>query len=354
VHHTFSPGVRQWNRSAATLNAHPFAWPRGRHAHVARTHVVGDVLNIGAVAEAELLLPAPSQDPQVVFVDGQYHYCESTSAGIYLRSAPSLSALGAATKRLVWKAPRTGPCSKNIWAPEVHTLDGEHYIYFAADDGRNANHRMWVLKATSRSIAGPYQLCGCMDTEGWAIDGTVLELAGRRYFVWSGWPGRSNGQQNLYISEMASPVKLKGERVLLARPTRDWERRGMPICEGPQILQHGGRTFLIYSASGSWTADYCLGMLELVGTNPLACSAWRNRGPVFSRNQHACGVGHCGFVTTAHGEHWILYHAKTVSTPGWTDREVRAQRFVWGRDGAPVFGQPGPRRWSERISRRAA
>ncbi len=35
----------------------------------------------------------------------------------------------------------------------------------------------------------------------------------------------------------------------------------MPICEGPQILRRNGKLFLIYSASGSWTEDYCLGML---------------------------------------------------------------------------------------------
>lgn len=288
------------------------------------------------------LLRPPAQDPQITFHAGRYYYCESSEAGVFLRVADDFAGLASAPARRVWAPARGGAFSKNIWAPELHILDGRAHIYVAADDGENANHRMGVLVAETDDVAGPYRLEAVLDTGGWAIDGTVLEADGRRFFIWSGWPGRSDGQQNLYISAMKSPTELAGGRVLLKRPDQAWERRAMPICEGPQVLRRDGRAFLIYSASGSWTADYCLGMLVLEpGADPMRRENWTPAGQVFARNRFAQGVGHCGFVTTADGrEDWLVYHAKTVARDGWGDREVRAQPFGWDERGWPVFGEP--------------
>ena len=288
------------------------------------------------------LLRPPAQDPQVTYHDGHYYYCESSARGVFLRVATDLAGLADAPARRVWAPEARGPMSKNIWAPELHILDGRPHIYVAADDGDNAKHRMGVLVAETEDAAGPYRLAGVLDTSGWAIDGTVLTLdGGRRYFIWSGWPGKTDGRQNLYIAPMKSPTELAGPRVLIKQPDQPWERRAMPICEGPQILRRGGKTFLIYSASGSWTADYCLGMLELEGADPLRAESWRPAGQVFARNAFGWGVGHCDFVRSPDGrEDWLVYHAKTLTRDGWGDREVRAQPFTWDARGWPVFGEP--------------
>lgn len=286
------------------------------------------------------ILPAPAQDPQVALIGSRYHYCESSDEGIFLRVADDLLALGRAPRQRVWTPPRSGGCSRNVWAPELHVIDGRCHIYFAADDGDNARHRMWVLVSEGGPL-GPYRMAGSLETGGWAIDGTVLTgTDGQRYFIWSGWPGRSDGRQNLYLSAMSDPLRLSGRRTLLAAPEHRWETRGMPICEGPQVLQRGHRTFVVYSASASWTADYCLGMLVHEGGDMLDPRRWRKVGQVFGRNQHTWGVGHCGFVSTPEGEDWILFHAKTRLRPGWADREVRAQKYSWSGDGFPDFGSP--------------
>ncbi|MBQ9128334.1 MAG: family 43 glycosylhydrolase [Thermoguttaceae bacterium] len=47
--------------------------------------------------------------------------------------------------RPVWTAPEKGPYSRELWAPEIHFIDGRFYIYFAADDGDNKNHLTYVL-----------------------------------------------------------------------------------------------------------------------------------------------------------------------------------------------------------------
>ena len=73
----------------------------------------------------------------------------------------------------------------------------------------------------------PVQLAAT--TDRWAIDGTAFEWQGGLYFVWSGWPGTTDGQQNLYIAEMRNPWTLRGDRVLISTPQYSWEKFGLPI-----------------------------------------------------------------------------------------------------------------------------
>lgn len=114
---------------------------------------------------------------------------------------------------------------------------------------------MFVIRAASPDPLGPWDYLGPVEELSgcWAIDGTVLEWNRQRYFIWSGWEGRINVQQDLYIAPMADPLRLAGPRVLIFTPEHPWERAGGPpwINEGPQVLRHGPHLHLIYSANGS-------------------------------------------------------------------------------------------------------
>jgi GH43 family beta-xylosidase len=291
------------------------------------------------------ILPSPSADPWVIQHDGWYYYCESRHQdSIWIRKARCVTEVGHHEGNMVWSAPAFGPDAKSLWAPELHWIEGKWYIYYTADDGLNENHRMWVLEGLTNDPCGPYRLRGSLETSGWAIDGTVLKQAdGSLYFVWSGWPGKENGQQNLYIAPMGNPWTLSAGRTLIAQPEQRWETVDMAICEGPQVLRRGERTFLVYSASGSWTEDYCLGLLELKGNDPLQPGSWARHGCVWSKTDTVWGLGHCSFVQSPDGsEDWIVYHAKSKRKKGWLDRNVRAQKFSWNRDGLPDFGEPAP------------
>jgi GH43 family beta-xylosidase len=168
--------------------------------------------------------------------------------------------------------------------------------------------------------------------------------SGQKYFLWSGWPGKRNGQQNIYISAMKDPVTLTGPRVKIAAPDQPWERVAMPICEGPQVLRRNGDIFIVYSASGSWTPDYCLGLLHNKNGNVMDPDSWTKHGPVFKKTEQVWGVGHCSFVKSlCQTEDWIVYHSKTKRKHGWEDRDVHAKRFTWSSDGFPDFGAPLPR-----------
>jgi GH43 family beta-xylosidase len=282
----------------------------------------------------------------MIFHGGFYYYSETRNdRQIFIRRSRTIAGIASDPGVCVWTAPTTGRNRDHIWAPELHLIDGKWFIYYAADDGENDNHRMWVLESEGPDPLGRYFCRGELQTGGWAIDGTILTTDdGRRYFFWSGWPGRSNGQQNLYVAAMRDPATISGERVLIATPQESWERVAMPICEGPQVLKRNGDIFIVYSASASWTADYCLGLLHNSSRNILDPKAWVKHGPVFRKTDQVWGVGHCSFVKSlCQTEDWIIYHSKSSPKPGWKDRDVHAKRFTWSSDGFPDFGAPLPR-----------
>ena len=77
----------------------------------------------------------------------------------------------------MWTPPPTGPYSKDIWAPEVHFLKGKWYVYFAADSGKNINHRLYVLEnASNDPLQGSWIVKGKLTTpeDKWAIDGKCI------------------------------------------------------------------------------------------------------------------------------------------------------------------------------------
>jgi GH43 family beta-xylosidase len=293
-------------------------------------------------------------DPWVVkHTDGFYYYTNTTGGDVTIWKSKTLSGIEKGEKKVVWHPAANAPNRNDIWAPEMHFINGKWYIYFAANGvANNAKQRMYVLESEGSDPFGPYH-----HPEGtnygqitdpsnkWAIDGTVLELEGKLYFVWSGWEGDVNVSQRLYIAPMSNPWTISGERVELSRPELPWELHGTPtINEGPQILKNKqGQVFIVYSASGSWTNDYCLGLLSLSGTDPLNPEAWtKKQEPVFQKDP-ALGVygpGHNSFVKSPDGtEDWILYHAAKWDGSGW-DRNVRMQKFEWNKDGTPNFGSP--------------
>jgi GH43 family beta-xylosidase len=294
------------------------------------------------------VISASGADPWVIrHDDGYYYMTASTNADITLWRSTSLTGIGGGEKKVIWTPPKSGPISKNLWAPEIHRLHGKWYIYLAADDGDNVNHRMYVLENLSRDpFAGEFVLKGKIadpKQDKWAIDGTVMTWNNRNYFIWSGWEGDKNVSQFLYIAPMSNPWTLSAPRVEISRPTLSWEKIGDPtVNEGPQVLIKNQSLYLIYSASGSWTDDYCLGRLTLTpGGDPLDPKAWvKHPEPVMRSTNGVYSPGHCSFTKSPDGkEDWLVYHAARHKGAGWA-RNIRVQRFHWNSDDTPRFDPP--------------
>lgn len=284
-------------------------------------------------------------DPWVIRWEGNYLLCQSRMGSLWVNKSLRLQDIGETNWVRVWTPPSDTAYSVELWAPELHYLQGRWYIYVAADDGDNTNHRTYVLEGDSQDPQGSYTFKGkiAASEDRWAIDGTVLTMPDKKlYFLWSGWLGSENDAQNLYIAPMSNPWTISGERVCISKPDYLWERQGYPLVnEGPQVLWNSNKLFIIYSASGSWGDDYCLGQLTLSCTNVLDPKSWiKKSSPVFSRTKDVFGPGHCSFVKSRDGkEDWIVYHAAKFSNAGWY-RDIRMQRFNWLPDGSPNLGIP--------------
>ena len=300
-------------------------------------------------------LATGAADPWVIFKDGFYYYCRSLNDNsIGVAKAERLQDIGTAPMVTVF-SPTNTSYNREVWAPELHYLQGRWYIYYAADNGANANHRMCV--AVSDNPQGPYSYATGTGTSAgvlslpdnrWAIDGTVLEMDnGDLYFIWSGWEGTVNVAQHTYIARMTNPYTATGSRAMISTPELPWEINGTPLInEGAQVLKKNGKVFIVQSASGSWLNEYCLGMLELVGTDPMNPAHWKKyQQPVFQMDptSQAYSTGHASFTVSPDGtEDWIVYHSYKNYDGGWGNRSVRAQKFTWNDDGTPNFGTPVP------------
>ena len=116
--------------------------------------------------------------------------------------------------------------------------------------------------------------------------------------------------------------------------------------EGPQVLTHNGRTFLVYcesnstlfgaehrlilvrsAAAGSWTRDYNLALMGIDnGSDPMVAKNWWRKdstwlpfslngaitqlnllsaNPVFQQSNVAFGTGHASFTYDRAGVPWI-------------------------------------------------
>lgn len=305
------------------------------------------------------LLPM-GPDPWSIYKDGFYFYTHTTQNNITIYKTKDITNLKNAKVKVVWIPPKTGMYSKQLWAPELHFFNNQWYIYFAADSGRNEDHRLYVLENSSPDPQkGKWIMKGKLTTpeDKWSIDGSVFTNKGKLYLIWSGWAGDVNGRQDIYITKMKNPWTVTGKRTLLSKPDLEWEKfnytaepnnelNNIYVNEGPQILQHKNKIFLIYSGSGCWTEHYALGMLTASGNSDLLdAKAWtKSQQPVFhqSPENNIYATGHNSFFKSPDGkEDWILFHANSKSGQGCGDfRAPYAQKIEWDANDCPDFGIP--------------
>lgn len=284
--------------------------------------------------------------------DNQYYFMVTLQNRIDIWKSECITDISKGERKTVWTAPAVGAGSKNIWAPEIHYIQGKWYIYFAASDGTgDKGRRMYVLENESQDpLKGIWIEKGAINTEYAGLDGTVLEHEGELYFLYAGYGNFPEYGSAIYIAKMKNPWTLCGQETLLTKPEFDWEKQGgMAINEGPVILKRNKKIFLIYSASTTWSEDYSLGMLTASeNSNILLADSWKKSLlPVFKKSvkNKVLAPGHNSFTTSPDGiEDWIVYHAITGEASGvkldTTLRSTRIQKFSWNSDGTPDFGVP--------------
>ncbi|GAA2582350.1 glycoside hydrolase family 43 protein [Winogradskya consettensis] len=310
-------------------------------------------------------------DPSVLRVGGTYISVQSINGGIGVRQAASPDALAAATVRQVFT---DNQGLGEVWAPEIHVDGGRFYIYFTM--GTGAAHRMYVISSAAADSGYGAATKLNLPDDRWAIDGTMFVFNGQRYFVWSGWAGTTNVEQNLYIARMTSPTAATGARAIISQPRESWERVvGNPfINEGPEAIRDpSGQLHVTYSANGSWSDQYCIADLRLrAGGDPMYVWDWyKSNGCLFGSNRatmmtgwdptlNVNGPGHHTFVLLngdintsppAGSRFPLMFHAVPKGTPySWANRSWYTGTFMWWGaitySRANVPGSPTDTGWS--------
>ena len=105
-------------------------------------------------------------DPWIVKVNGKYYVCKSGDRGVRIAESRFITKfengkqfVGAATT--VWQCPGTADRwnEGNLWAPELHFIDGKWYVFYAAGHQSEApywQHRSGALVSSSGPF-GPYE-----------------------------------------------------------------------------------------------------------------------------------------------------------------------------------------------------
>ena len=296
---------------------------------------------------------ARSADPWVIKADdGSYYFIASVPEfdRIELRHAATIQGLSQAKPKIIWRKHESGSMSIDIWAPELHKIDGRWYIYYAASDKDLRFHnRMFVLGLNGDDpMAGEWQELGRLKTahDAFSLDATSFQVGEQRYFIWAQQDEAKSYNTGLVIAKMVSPTQASAQETIITEPLLNWERLGFKVNEGAAVLIKNGKVFVTYSASA--TDDrYAIGLLWADQTADLLDpKSWHKAPtPVFSSNPalKRFGPGHNSFVLAEDGKTELMfYHARnylelqgTPLTDG--NRHSYYRAISWSADGIPQF-----------------
>ncbi|EON68313.1 hypothetical protein W97_07571 [Coniosporium apollinis CBS 100218] len=259
-----------------------------------------------------------------------------------------------------WKRPPPDTdCTAQLWAPELHSIDGRWYIYVAGAHPAQGNrsHRMYVLggpPADTDPTAGTWENLGLirgLPQQQWQIDGTVFSIDNRLFLVYSGWPfdnaDLSDLVQELFIVPLSDPVTAAARQpVRISTPEHPWEwTADHGINEGPQWFESADGRWrgLVYSCAGSWTKDYKMATLQYTGGDPMDPRSWRKSNKPLIENAPGRGPyapGHGMFMKL--GEETVaVFHATDNDNDGWNGRKARVQRVKFTNEGPEMGGRVG-------------
>jgi GH43 family beta-xylosidase len=289
--------------------------------------------------------------------EGFYYFVTSKKDGIYLYRSRTLTDPGVPTRVFTFPVGPDGePLLKDVWAPEIHEVYGQWYIYFAASEEPATienwpKRRMYALHAVY--AWGPFRELNKLELdENMSIDGTVLQMPnGDLYMVYmrnespcKPIPGNPTAHHNkLYIAKMSDPLHVCSKPVQLIEPEYPWEG---DIVEGAFPLIHDGKVFLLYSANAAHLPEYCLGLLTCVNPeDPMDPKSWvKSPEPIFKAAGNVFGPGHASVVPSAdRTESWLVYHSKydhADTLPAGWNRLVNMKKIEWNEDGTPNLGEP--------------
>ena len=336
-------------------------------------------------------------DPWVFFHEGFYYYTATAGgSGLRLIKTANLGDILNAASARIYKPEKGHEYSSHIWSPEIHYFSAEEigeeyagwycFIASAPDEAwETANNvidnstfgalRGYVIKCLTDDLLGPWghpvtgepnvpQKLEFLDTEhnknGGVMGCSIITINGTKYLMFIDSVGKEtqktddfNYHQRINIVKFTNPWTVKGEPKVICVPEYDWEKHGSEDKYHPAVVEGAtavynpnGEIYIIYSASGYFTAHYQLGQLTYIGGengDPTDINCWEKKAtPIFSQSDELRGCGHASYVTDADGQGWICYHAYPKGDDG---RSAYIEPYYFADDGIVIgngSGKPSP------------
>jgi len=198
-----------------------------------------------------------------------------------------------------------------VWAPDVfHHRRGDEkfYLYYTVDKPGGGK---LIGVALADDPLGPFKDRGTLVDS--AIDAHLFQDDNGRLYLY--YADLTPGFSRIAVQPMGDPLTRKGEPTPVISPTDDWERRRGHIAEGPWMLKHKGRYYLMYSGSGADGPDYAIGYAT--AKSPTGPFTKYQGNPIAKRGHGVFGPGHHCVVTGPDGKLWMVYHQQHSQRIGW-------------------------------------
>lgn len=252
---------------------------------------------------------------------------------LVIRKADTIEGLATAEEHVIWDESENEGFGQFIWAPELHKIgDSWYFLSTAALDegGRSFNLRPFLMKCNNpdditnpESWGEPQRIqLKSGDTSGlgaMSLDMTYFEVNGTSYYAWADFTrnkANPKGVSSIYLASVdpSNPTQLTSDCVVISVPEYSWELVRFTVNEGPSVLQHNGKVYMAFSASGTG-AEYCIGLLTADATADLLDpDSWvKTPYPIMTSgdfNDALCGPGHNSFTVNEARDPVIVYHAR--------------------------------------------
>jgi len=289
-------------------------------------------------------------DPGGIYVGGVYYV--ATTSG----DAPSAFPIHGSSDLVNWTTrayvfPKWPAWIKqDLWAPEIHLVNGMFIVYYAA---RNRDGVLCVGAAAGKNVLGPYIDRGSPlihQASMGNIDPTFFhdQATGKQYLIWK---EDGNGHNppvptNIWAQELTKDgLDVVGEKTsIFVNNASSWEG---PLVEGPWVINYESAFYLFYSGNAYNTPRYAIGVAQ--STHILGPYIRNPLNPIIHSNSHWSGPGHCSVLRVANvGQHFFIYHSWVVNQVGppynrllmldtlrWERRDGRLWPYI--TDSSPSF-----------------
>ena len=294
-------------------------------------------------------------DPFVTYDEKTGYYYSLFTRGKELRLFRSRHAANVVSdddSRLIYTPnPERDGIYRDIWAPEMHRgKDGRWYIYTSGSiTPTGSQKRLFIMQGGSEDpFLDEWVFKGFPMPDVFSIDPTVYTAPdGKQYLCCSRLDDVIG--QVLDICELTTPYTCGEKLETIAIAELDWELvspyvKNYAIVEGAFFVENKGRLFIIYSANGCWSKDYCFGIIEHTGGDLCDAANWKKHPrPIFTHGNGVWGPGHASFFKSPDGsELWCAYHGlkdenESVSP---CPRYFHIQKVEFDESGFPIESHP--------------